>query len=135
MNDPNSNTSSLTPKGIEHAGVIDFLGFDSKSSEVLMVMVERRPWQDVDGQLFQLQEKLNAYLSFALDGEMIEAYPQFRGKRLRILLECSEPPLETMLGFFQPLSDNLLNSVYPFWSVVIGNAEWMAMIVQRAPGG
>ena len=42
---------------------------------------------------------------------------------------------DAMLGFFQPLSDNLLNSVYPFWSVVIGNAEWMAMIVQRAPGG
>lgn len=101
MNVPNSNAASLTPKGIEHAGVIDFLGFDSKASEVLLVMVERRPWHDVDAQLFQVQEKLNAYLSFALDGEMFEAYPQFRGKSLRIRLECAEPPVDAMLGFFQ----------------------------------
>jgi hypothetical protein len=101
MSDPNSNTIPLHPKGIEHPGVIDFLGFDTKASEVLMIMAEHRPWRDVQEQLFQLQEKLNAYLSFALDGEMADTYPQFVGKPLKIRLECLEPPPNEMLVFLQ----------------------------------
>lgn len=101
MSEPNSNTDLVSPKGVEHAGVIDFLGFDSGAAEVVLVMVERRPWLNVDEQLFQLQEKLNAYLSFALDGEMVEAYPQFVGKPLKIRLECAEPPVEGALNFLQ----------------------------------
>jgi hypothetical protein len=101
MSDPNSNTTPLSPKGLEHAGVIDFLGFDAKSSQVLMIMAEHRPWRDVEEQLFQLQEKLNAYLSFALDGEMVDEYPQFVGRPLKIRLECLETPPNEMLGFLQ----------------------------------
>jgi hypothetical protein len=55
-------------------------------------MIEARPWDGSDEQLFQLQEKLNAYLSFALDGEMAEAYPHFAGKPLRLRLDCHAPP-------------------------------------------
>jgi hypothetical protein len=101
MSDPNSNPDLGAPKGIEHAGVIDFLGFDTGASEVVLVMVERRPWHNIEEQLFQLQEKLNAYLSFALDGEMVEVYPQFAGKPLKIRLECAEPPVEETLDFLQ----------------------------------
>jgi hypothetical protein len=107
MSDPNSNPDHSTPKGLEHAGVIDFLGFDPKASEVLMVMVEHRPWIHVEAQLFQLQEKLNAYLSFALDGEMTEAYPQFSGQPLKIRLECAEPPVEETLDFLQHVYEQM----------------------------
>ncbi len=101
MTDPNPNPELTSPKGVEHAGVIDFLGFNQTADEVLLVMVERRPWLNLEPQMFQLQEKLNAYLSFALDGEMLEAYPQFSGKSLRIRLECVETPPEEAIGFFQ----------------------------------
>ncbi|RFC42103.1 MAG: hypothetical protein DVB28_002037 [Verrucomicrobia bacterium] len=101
MSEPTSKPEPAPPKGLEHAGVIDFLGFDPVVSEVLLVMVEQRPWRNVGEQLFQLQEKLNAYLSFALDGEMTEAYPQFLGKALKIRLECAEPPVPEALGFLQ----------------------------------
>ncbi len=43
-------------------------------------MFESRPWDDSDLQLFQLQEKFNAYVSFLLDGEMAEAHPELAGK-------------------------------------------------------
>ena len=55
-------------------------------------MVETRPWSGSEEQLFQLQEKLNAYLSFALDGELAEAYPALVGKPLRLLLQCRAEP-------------------------------------------
>lgn len=78
--------------GIEHSNVIDMIAHDPATGEVMLAMTESRPWSGSDGQLFQLQEKLNAYLAFALDGEMAEAYPHFSGKRLRIELRCAAPP-------------------------------------------
>ncbi len=61
-----------------------------------MTMVERRVWDHSDLQLFQLQEKFNAYVSFALDGELSETYPALCGKALRLRLECAEAPNETV---------------------------------------
>jgi hypothetical protein len=90
-----------SPKGIEHAGVIDFLAYDQGPGEVLLTMVETRPWQPGSLQLFQLQEKLNAYLSFVLDGEMLEAYPQFARKPVRVRLECATPPGAEETAFLQ----------------------------------
>src|SRR5436309_14461116 len=77
---------------IEQANVIDIIAHDAESDEVVLAMSETRPWSGSDAQLFQLQEKLNAYLSFALDGEMAEAYPHFSGKKLRLELRCASPP-------------------------------------------
>ena len=48
---------------------------------------------------FSLQEKFNAYASFALDGEMAEAYPALAGKRLRVRLECVATPVDAALDF------------------------------------
>lgn len=91
----------VSPKGIEHAGVIDFLAYDQSAGEVLLTMVETRPWKPGSFQLFQLQEKLNAYLSFVLDGEMLDAYPQFAQKPVRLRLECATPPGEEETAFLQ----------------------------------
>lgn len=95
------NPEQISPTGIAHAGVIDYLGFDSKSQSVLLVMAESRPWTQPQDQLFQLQEKLNAYMSFVLDGEMLEAYPQFAQKAVLIRFETVEKPPEVSFDFFQ----------------------------------
>lgn len=77
---------------LEQTAVIDIIAHDAATDEVVLTMIESRPWSGSDEQLFQLQEKLNAYLSFALDGEMVEAYPHFAGKKLRIELRSPAPP-------------------------------------------
>lgn len=87
--------------GIEQTDVIDVIAHDPKSDMVTLIMREARPWNGSDEQLFQLQEKLNTYLSFALDGEMHEAYPQFVGKPVRVQLECHGMPDERTLHFLQ----------------------------------
>lgn len=99
MNPENSTSEEKTPRGVEHAGFIDRLNFEESSAEVLLVLVEKRPWGSDPAQLFQLQEKLNAYFSFILDGEMLEAYPQFAGKRVRVRLECVGLPGEEETRF------------------------------------
>ena len=77
---------------IEHINIIDLVAHDPATDEVVLAMSEPRPWTGSDAQLFQFQEKLNTYLSFALDGEMLEAYPQFAGKKVRLRLECAASP-------------------------------------------
>ena len=95
------------PSGIEKAGVIDSIIHDAKTDEVVMTMVERRPWDDSEEQLFQLQEKLNAYVSFIMDGEMAEAYPALVSKLIRIRVECATPPTEAVRGFLAMIHEQL----------------------------
>ena len=72
---------------------------NERAGTVTLVMVERRPWDGSQRQLFQLQEKLNAYLSFALDGEMAAEYPALAALPLRLQLDCAEPP-DSMVQHF-----------------------------------
>lgn len=92
MSEADHSPAPPPPRGVEHPGVIDALTHDPATDEVTLLMVEPRPWDGSELQLFQLQEKLNAYLSFALDGEMDEAYPDLVGKPLRIQLNCATTP-------------------------------------------
>ena len=96
-----------TPGGVEEAGVIDFFAHDTKTDEVLLVMFESRPWDDSDLQLFQLQEKFNAYVSFLLDGELAEAHPKLVGKKGRIELRCVEMPEGRALDLLSAIHDQL----------------------------
>ena len=109
-------------KGLEHAGVIDLLGFHPSSGEVLLTMVETRPWTDGSPQLYQLQEKLNAYLSFILDGEMLEAYPQFACKPVRVRLECAAPPGPAEMAFLQHVHEQTELQGIAFEVDVVGTA-------------
>lgn len=101
--------SSSTPRlrGIEHAGVIDAMLRDAASGELWLVMVERRAWTGGEAQLFQLQEKLNAYVSFALDGEMADTDPALVGVPLRIILDTTHPPSAEAIEFLAAVREQL----------------------------
>jgi hypothetical protein len=102
-----SESAPHTPRGLEHAGVIDALVHDTKSDEAWLVMIERRAWDGGEAQLFQLQEKLNAYLSFALDGEMAESYPALAGKRSRVILDTTHPPSAAAVEFLDRVREQI----------------------------
>lgn len=96
------------PSGVAHAGVIDFFAHDSRRDEVLLAMFEERPWDDSELQLFQLQEKFNAYVSFLLDGELAEAHPELAGKKARIEVRCATMPDGRTLDLLTMIHDQLL---------------------------
>jgi hypothetical protein len=78
--------------GLEHPGVLDAFAHDTRADKLVLAMYEARPWLGEEMQLFQLQEKLNAYLSFVLDGELNESYPELAGKRVEIQLRTVHEP-------------------------------------------
>ena len=101
------STTSTTPRGVEHAHVIDLVAHDAKEGAVALIMLEPRPWDGSELRLFQLQEKVNAYLSFALDGEMAEAYPQLVSLPLRLQLDCATPPDAMTVSFLSHVREQI----------------------------
>ena len=88
-------------------GVIDVIAHDPKTGEVVLVMNEPNEWDDSDDQLFSLQERFNAYVSFLLDGEMAEAHPELVGKPTRIELRCAHMPNAQALELLGLIHDQL----------------------------
>jgi len=94
-------------RGVEHAHVIDLIADDTKTGEVTLIMLEERPWDGTELRLFQLQEKINAYLSFVLDGEMAEAYPNFVGRKIRLQLDCAGMPDSGVVNFLSVVREQI----------------------------
>jgi len=78
--------------GVENPAVVDLITLDKPSDTVVLVMKERRPWGAAREQLKQIEEKLNRYLGYVLDGFLAEQYPQYRGKSVQIRFDCAEAP-------------------------------------------
>ena len=96
-----STSATQRPMGIAHPGVLDAFAYDSRRDILVLAMYETRPWNSDDQQIFQLQEKLNAYASFILDGEMGESFPQYRDKPVEIQLRTRYQPDPLSLGLLQ----------------------------------
>ena len=82
----------MTPKGVSHPGVLDAFAYDGRRDTLVLAMYETREWTGGEAQLFQLQEKLNAYASFILDGEMTESFPQYADRPVEIQLRTTHEP-------------------------------------------
>jgi uncharacterized protein DUF6572 len=78
--------------GVQNPTIVDLIDVDRATDAVVLVMIERRPWGADPRQLTQIEEKINRYLGYALDGHLAEHYPKYRGKRVQIRLDCAEEP-------------------------------------------
>jgi len=87
--------------GVENAKIIDLITVDPATEKVVLVMIERRPWQASPQQLAQIEEKINRYLGYVLDGFLAEQYPQYEGRRVTLRLDCAEPPHGEAVDFLR----------------------------------
>ena len=78
--------------GVENPQVLDLITTDPASGDVVLVMIERRAWGAHPQQLKQIEEKINRYMAYALDGFLAEHHPQYVGRRVRLQLDCAEAP-------------------------------------------
>ena len=87
--------------------MIDVIAHDPQTNHVVLVMDEPNEWDGSDERLLALQERFNAYVSFLLDGEMVEAHPELAGKRARIELRCAHMPDTRALELLGLIHDQL----------------------------
>lgn len=86
-------------RGVANPRIIDLITPDRERGEVVLKIFEPRPWGAVDRQLHQLEDKLNAYFGYVLDGFLAQQYPQYEDLPVRIRLECVEEPGEAEKPF------------------------------------
>jgi uncharacterized protein DUF6572 len=87
-------------RGVQNPRVIDLITEDDASREIVLVMLEERPWQADPDQLRQLEAKFNSYLEYVLGGHLAEQYPQYAERRIRFQLDCAENPRPADAAFF-----------------------------------
>ena len=88
---------------IEQADVVDAIGIDTVTDEVVLTVTDHLDWLDLENHIFLIQEKLNAYLSFVESGEISESYPKANGRKIRVdligkyeIVREAEPYIEQM---------------------------------------
>jgi hypothetical protein len=91
--------------GVQNPAVIDLITLDKAADTVVLVMTERRPWGGAAEQLKQIEEKVNRYMGYVLDGFLAEQYPQYEGKGVRIRLDCAEAPHGQAVRFVEAMTD------------------------------
>ena len=79
-------------RGVSNPRVVDLVSFDAERDEVVLLMLEERPWESEPGQLRQLEDKFNAYLGYVLDGWLAKHYPDYAGKDICFQLDCATAP-------------------------------------------
>jgi len=91
--------------GVQNPTVIDLITLDRASDTVVLVMTERRRWGGAAQQTTQIEEKVNRYMGYVLDGFLAEHYPQYLGKSVRIRLDCAEAPHGEAVRFVEAMTD------------------------------
>lgn len=81
-----------TERGVHNPRVIDLIAPSEDGAGVVLTMMESRPWRSDPKQLEQLQEKFNNYLDYAIDGYLVQQYPQYQGRKVFIELQIQNPP-------------------------------------------
>jgi len=87
------------------AVTIDFIGEHKATGEVMLIMRQKSRWTGDQRDLEGLQDRVNVYLQFALDGQMAEDYPQFSGRPIRIIIACLQDPPEAVTSFVARMAE------------------------------
>jgi hypothetical protein len=126
---------------LENPNVIDFLAFDAETDDVVLGITEIRPWDGSDERVQEIEEKVNAYLYFALDGAMTTQLPQLEGKSVRLQLDCVQEPDDRMAAVILAIQQMTQNHSVRFTYRVVPElaeilaAQAQAMAQQKANGG
>lgn len=87
--------------GIDHPGILDLV--TQSDTEVRLVLIEERALAPEDAQA--LQEKMNNYLAYAVDGELNSQYPESHGKAVTIRVDLYSAPAQFVVQFLRQYSE------------------------------
>ena len=94
---------------IEQPRVIDVIGVDKITDEVILTISDHLDWNNEHEHQLLLQEKINTYLAFIESGEILESYPNAKGRHPVISVRVLSSPTSEGLRFFarvKPIIEN-----------------------------
>ncbi|GAA2441768.1 hypothetical protein GCM10010191_67540 [Actinomadura vinacea] len=86
---------------VEDPDSIDQITASEDGSSYTLVMVETRSFSGSEEQNDQILDKINLYLEVIQTGQLLEQFPDMRGKEVKVRLVCmdepDDPPLVELL--------------------------------------
>lgn len=96
--------SDYEPRGAHNPRIVDLIVRDPERDEVVLAILEPRPWDGSEARLRQLEDKLNAYFGYVLDGFLARDYPDYAELPVCVRLDCVEEPGEPERPFMAAAS-------------------------------
>lgn len=94
--------------GDDHSNVVTRWWSKRAEQAQRNLIVQSAPWTGSDAQLKSFQEKVQTYVSYAVDGPMTTAYPETQGLPWRIVLHAQTgPPDKRTADTIATLSERL----------------------------
>jgi len=80
---------------LDRTDKVDFIGIDRVTDSVILTIADETDWEDPSSHLQKLQAKINCYLRFCESGELLDAYPLAKGRRvvIRVVLRHDLPTM------------------------------------------
>jgi len=94
----------------EKTFIVDFVASDHGENEWKMILVEEGDWAgDVSSHLYRIQDRLYECIDAALDGQLAEKFPDSKGKKVIIQLDCYDAPKKEVGDFFNNFSTMVMD--------------------------
>lgn len=85
--------------------IIDFVARGGSPDEWKVVLVEQGPWRvPATQQLLGLQNRLYDSIDAVLDGQVAETFPETKGGKITVQLDCYDLPDQEVREFFSRFS-------------------------------
>ncbi|MDR2838508.1 MAG: hypothetical protein LBV49_08135 [Azonexus sp.] len=85
---------------VDQTNVVDAIGIDNVTGDVIITITDHLGWSENESEhLLLLQEKLNAYLIFIEGGQLLDTYPNAKGRAVLIDIVCKYPLSQRAQGF------------------------------------
>lgn len=93
---------------VEEHQKIDGMGIaDDNPRELLLMIADHLPWEDISWHLELLQGKINAYLSFIGSGQFKDSYPEHDIQKISLLIYAKETVPQEGLDFLGRVNQQL----------------------------
>jgi len=106
---------------VKQKNKVDFIGINEEANEVRLGISDHLDWNEPELHYQLIQDKVNAYLAFIESGEILEVYPDSKGRKVAIELKAKFEPAAFTNGFFAKLEHVLSNAGYRFRIEVLGS--------------
>jgi hypothetical protein len=106
---------------------VDFVARGNSPNEWRLVLVEQGPWTNsLEANLSRLQDRLYGCIDAALDGQVAEKFPESRGSRITIQLDCYNLPREPIDEFFEEFASGVFS--IPDYRNALNNSPFVNQI-------
>jgi hypothetical protein len=85
---------------IDNPLIVDVVSVDNIKSSVILDIADQLDWNQEKEHLLMLENKINAYLEFIQSGQLVDIYPDAKGKSPIIHVACYHEPTKSAVAFF-----------------------------------